>query len=159
MSGLAARTRTGLGLVLTAAIVLLAGALPAAANTTPQTLPFVQEWTTADAPFLLFNLDTTGQANVDVAYELRDLDGSVDNAVQPVALQYRVGASGPSTNVPAGFVADATTGGAATLVTPVSVPLPAAVNDQPLVQVRVITTNAAASDEWVGVDDINVTAW
>jgi hypothetical protein len=45
-----------------------------------------------------------------VSYNLRDLDGSIDNAVQPVALQYRVGSTGNFTNLPAGFVADATTG-------------------------------------------------
>jgi hypothetical protein len=78
--------------------------------------------------------------------------------VQPVALQFRVGNTGNFTNVPAGFVADATTGPSlATLVTPVSVTLPAAADNQPLVQVRIITGNATRSDEWVGVDDINVT--
>ena len=113
---------------------------------------------TADAPFILIYLNTTGQQNINVAYNLRDVDGSADNAAQPVALQFRVGSSGAFTNLPAGFVADATTGPSlATLVTPVSVTLPAAADNQPLVQVRVITTNAAGSDEWVGVDDINIT--
>ena len=66
--------------------------------------------------------------------------------------------TGHFTNVPAGFVADATTGPSlATLVTPVSVVLPAAAEDQPLAQVRVITANAAGNDEWVGIDDIAVT--
>src|SRR6185295_3072853 len=36
--------------------------------------------------------------------------------------------------------------------------LPAACDDQPLVQVRVITTDAVGSDEWVGIDDINISA-
>lgn len=113
---------------------------------------------TADAPYLLVTLNTSGQSNINVAYNLRDLDGSTDNAVQPVALQYRVGNSGNFTNVAAGFVADATTGPSlATLVTPVSATLPAAANNQPLVQVRIITANAAGNDEWVGVDDINIT--
>jgi len=54
-------------------------------------------------------------------------------------------------------VADATTGPSlATLVTPVSGVLPASADNQALVQVRVITSNAAASDEWVGVDDISI---
>ena len=65
---------------------------------------------TADAPYILLALGTTGQSDIRVGYTLRDLDGSADNAVQPVALQYRVGSTGPFTNVPAGFVADATTG-------------------------------------------------
>jgi len=115
---------------------------------------------TADAPNLVVALDTTGKTGIVVAYNLRDIDGSTtDNAVQQVALHYRVGATGDFTNIPAGYVADATTGpNLATLVTPVSVTLPAAADNQPVVQVRIMTSNAAGSDEWVGVDDISVTA-
>ena len=114
---------------------------------------------TADAPYVLIHLNTTGQTNINVAYNLRDLDATTDNSVQPVALQYRVGNSGNFTNLAAGFVADATTGPSlATLVTPVSVTLPAAANNQSLVQVRIMTTNAAGNDEWVGIDDISITA-
>ena len=113
----------------------------------------------ADAPYLLLNLRTTGFRNVAVSYVLRDLDDSTDNAVQPFALQYRVGSSGTWTNVPAGFVADATTGPClATLVTPMNVTLPAGANDQALVQVRIITANAVPRDEWVGIDNIQVAA-
>jgi|GEM_PF-265352 len=112
---------------------------------------------TADAPYALFYLNTSSFQNISVAYTLRDLDGSADNAVQPVALQFRVGSSGNFTNVPAGFVADATSGPSlATQTNAVSAVLPAAANNQPLVQVRVITANAAGNDEWVGVDDIAV---
>ncbi|HLE63020.1 MAG TPA: hypothetical protein VI750_07770 [Pyrinomonadaceae bacterium] len=113
---------------------------------------------TARAPYILLNLNTSGLTSINVAYNLRDIDGSADNAIQPVALQFRVGGSGTFTNVPAAFVADATTGPSlATLITPVSATLPAAADNQSLVQVRIITTDAAGSDEWVGVDDINVT--
>src|SRR6266536_2664578 len=49
---------------------------------------------TADAPNLLLTVDTTGLAGVGVTYNLRDIDGTTDNAVQPVALQYRVGSTG-----------------------------------------------------------------
>jgi uncharacterized protein len=113
---------------------------------------------TADAPYVLLHLNTTGQTGITVAYNLRDIDCTADNAVTPVALQYRVGNSGNFTNVPTGFVADASTGPSlCTAVTPVSVTLPAAVNNQALVQVRVITTNSVGNDEWVGVDDISVT--
>ena len=112
---------------------------------------------TADAPHIVIYLNTTSQSNVNVAYNLRDLDASVDNAIQPVALQYRVGGTGNYTNLPAGFVADATTGpSTATLVTPVSVTLPAACNNQALVEVRIMTTNAVGNEEWVGIDDINI---
>jgi predicted extracellular nuclease len=114
---------------------------------------------TADAPYILLALRTTGQSGIRVSYTLRDLDGSVDNAIQPVALQFRVGSTGAFTNVPAGFVADATAGPSlAGLETPVSAVLPAAADDQPELQVRIITANAVGNDEWVGIDDITVTA-
>ena len=113
---------------------------------------------TASAPFILLHLNTTGFASIQVSYLLRDLDVSADNAVQPVALQYRIGNSGNFTDVPAAFVADASSGPSlAALVTPVSVTLPAAAGNQPLLQLRIITSNAVGSDEWVGVDNISVT--
>lgn len=113
---------------------------------------------TADAPNIVIYLNTTGLQNINVAYNLRDIDGSADNAAQAVALQYRVGNSGDFTNVPAGFVADATLGPSLSgLVTAVSAVLPAACNNAAEVQVRVITANASGSDEWVGIDDINIT--
>ncbi len=112
---------------------------------------------TARAPHIVLNIDTTGHSSIRVRYNLRDIDGSADNAVQPVALQYRVGTSGAYTNVPAAFVADATSGPSlATLVTPVDVILPSAVDNQPQVQLRIITTDAVGSDEWVGIDDIQI---
>lgn len=112
---------------------------------------------TAAAPHLVISINTTGQSGIPVAYNIRDIDGSADNAVQPVALQYRVGNTGSYTNIPAAFVADATTGPSqATQVTAVNIVLPAACDNQPLVQLRIITTNAVGSDEWVGIDDINI---
>ena len=113
---------------------------------------------TARAPNIVISVNTSGWSNVTVAYNLRDLDGSVDNALSPAALQYRIGSSGNYTNVPAGFVADATQGPSlAGLVTPVSAVLPAAAANQPLVQVRIITTDASGNDEWIGIDDISIT--
>ncbi len=111
---------------------------------------------TADAPFILLHLNTVGVQNILVSYTLRDLDASTDNAVQQVALQYRVGNSDNFINVPAAYVADATTGGAATQVTPVSVVLPAAADNQAELQLRILTSNAVGNDEWVGIDDIAV---
>jgi Thrombospondin type 3 repeat len=118
----------------------------------------VQGSGTADAPHTVIALDTTGYRDVTVAYELRDIDAStIANTTQQVATQYRIGSSGTYTNLPGGYVADATTGpGQATLVTPVSVTLPAAAANQLLVQVRVITTNAPGQDEWVGIDNIQI---
>ncbi|GMU42398.1 MAG: hypothetical protein AMXMBFR25_03840 [Lysobacterales bacterium] len=113
---------------------------------------------TADAPYIKLYLNTTGCTGINVAYNVRDLDSSTDNAVQPVALHFRVGNSGNFTDVPAAFVADGTTGpGLATLVTPVSATLPPAADNQAEVQVRVMTANAVGNDEWVGIDDISVT--
>lgn len=119
----------------------------------------LQGSSTASAPFLLINLNTTGRQSITVSYTLRDIDGSADNAAQQIALHYRVGNSGAWTNVPAAYVADATTGpNLAVLTTAVSVVLPAAANNQPLVQIRVMTTNTTGSDESVGVDDIAITS-
>jgi len=111
---------------------------------------------TADAPSIVLHLNTTGVPSVTVSYNLRDIDASSDDAQQQVALQYRVGSTGDFTNVPEGYVADATEPNLDTRVTPVNVTLPADAADQALVQVRVITTNASGNDEWVGVDDIRV---
>ena len=112
---------------------------------------------TADAPFILINIQTLHYTGVQVSYRLRDLDASIDNAAQQVALHYRVGSAGDFTNVPAAFVADATTANTATQVTAVSVQLPADAENQPLIQLRIMTTNAVGNDEWVGIDDIFVT--
>ena len=115
---------------------------------------------TADAPYIKIHLDTTGDAGINVAYNVRDIDGTVDNAAQQVDLQYRVGSTGAFASVTSGtncYIADATTGpNIATLVSAVNCTLPAAADDQPLVEVRVITTNAAGNDEWVGIDDISI---
>lgn len=111
----------------------------------------------ADAPFLLIHLDTRGWSEVAVSYILRDVDGSSDNAVTPVALQYRVGEAGDFANVLGGFVADATGGpSTASLVTPVSVVLPELAWNAARLQLRIITSNAPGNDEWVGIDDIRV---
>ena len=114
---------------------------------------------TADAPHIVIHLNTTGQSGIRLQCNLRDIDGSGDNAVQPVAVQYRVGGTGDYTNVPGGFFADVTTGpDTATLVTPVDLTLPAAADNQALLEIRIMTANAVGSDEFVGIDDISVTA-
>jgi predicted extracellular nuclease len=121
---------------------------------------------TADAPHLIVYLDATGRENIVFSFRARDIDGSNDNAVQQVAVQYRVGGSGAWIDIPAGYIADATTGpgtlGADIIKT---VTLPAGANGASDLQIRVITTNAPAGaapatngDEWVGIDDITVTS-
>ena len=49
---------------------------------------------TARAPYLAFYLDATGRKDVTFSFNARDLDGSVDNAAQQIAVQYRIGDSG-----------------------------------------------------------------
>ncbi|HEX9091520.1 MAG TPA: Ig-like domain-containing protein, partial [Anaerolineales bacterium] len=110
---------------------------------------------TADAPFILISVDTQGMENITISYNLRDLESGADNAIQQVALHYRIGNAGDFTNLPGGYVNDATVG-SATMVTPVSVALPIDAENQPLVQLRVMTTNAVGNDEWIGVDDISI---
>lgn len=111
----------------------------------------------AGAPFILFHINATAQTDVQICYDLRDIDGSTDNAVQRVALQYRISESNDFINLPSGYVADATTGPSqATLITPVSVTLPDATDNQAQLQIRIITTNATGNDEWVGIDNIRI---
>ena len=121
---------------------------------------------TASAPQLVIALDTRGRAGIGVRLTLRDVDGAADSE-QPVAVQYRVVGAGDFANVPGGYVADATVSRIDTdsvtregddLETPVRVTLPAAADNARLVEVRVLTANAVGRDEWVGVDDIEVTA-
>ncbi|ARQ01301.1 5'-nucleotidase C-terminal domain-containing protein [Pseudorhodoplanes sinuspersici] len=113
---------------------------------------------TANAPCLVLYLNASGCENVRVQFNVRDLDGSSDNAVQQIAVQYRIGESGTWSNLPNGYIADATQGGQAGLTTAVDVTLPSAANNQAQLQVRILTTNASGNDEWVGIDDINVSS-
>ena len=112
----------------------------------------------ADAPNLIIYLNATGVTNIRVRYLLRDIDGSADNSVQPVALQYRIGATGNFINIPAAFVADASGGPSeATKETLVDVILPSECNNQTQLELRIITGNAQGTDEWIGIDDIEIT--
>lgn len=113
---------------------------------------------TADAPSLVLYLDATGRTDVRVKFDARDLDASADNAIQQIAVQYRLGNSGVWTNVAGGYVADVTTVNTATLVTPFDLLLPAEVNGRADLQVRILTTNAVGNDEWVGIDNIEVSS-
>ncbi len=103
----------------------------------------------ADAPFLLLRLNTLGCSQLIVDYRLRDID-TLSTAVQPVALQARVGEAGNFANVPGGFVANANGTASQTY----SITMPATYLNAPQVQVRWITTNAAGVDALIGIDDI-----
>ncbi len=112
----------------------------------------------ADAPYFLISIDATGLENIRVRYIARDIENSYEDARQQVALHYRIGASGPFTNLPEGFVADATDPiEMLPKSTQVDVTLPPAANNQPLVQLRIMTAYAASANEWVAIDDISIT--
>ncbi len=114
---------------------------------------------TADAPHLVIYLDATGRENIVFSFKARDIDSTADNAIQQVAVQYRVGGSGAWTDLPAGYISDATTGPSlATLETTRTVTLPAGANNASDLQIRIITADAVGTDEWVGIDDILVTS-
>lgn len=111
-------------------------------------------------PYIIFYLNTSGRSSITVNYEITDIDNGMNNSVSPVALQYRIGETGNFTNIPAGFVADATQGPTQSgLVTPMSVLLPSACNNQAQVQVRLITSDASSQDEWIGVNNITASAF
>lgn len=115
--------------------------------------------TTADAPHLVIQLNKKSCPDtkfITITYRVRDLDGSANNAAQQVALHYRVGTTGNYTNVPGAYVADATDPNAATKTTDVVGNLPHIPDGQDIVYLRIMTTNAAGTDEWVGIDDINI---
>jgi hypothetical protein len=125
----------------------------------PNPVVAIEGSATAGAPQLVIALDTRGRTGIAVMLVLRDIDASAADAVEPVAVQYRVGGTGDFANAPGGYVADATTGpGEAAAVTEMRSVLPVVVDDQQLVHLRVITTDANGRDEWVGVDDIEVSA-
>jgi uncharacterized protein len=113
---------------------------------------------TAQAPMLVLYLDASGRQDLRFSVDLRDIDGSADNSIQLVAVQYRVGDTGVWTNLLDSSI-DASSGPSqATLVTHLDLLLPSAVNNQSAVEIRVLTTDAVTSDEWIGVDNIRVTS-
>ena len=114
---------------------------------------------TADVPHLIIYINSTGKQSLNLAYNLRDIDCGTNTITQQFNAQYRVGSVGAWTNIVGGYTANASDGLASscTLVTPVSLPLPAACNNQSDVELRIMTTNAPSNDEEIGVDDISVT--
>jgi hypothetical protein len=94
-----------------------------------------------------------------VQYDIMDLDAGNYNAIQPVALQFRAGTTGAFTNVAAGFNADVTDGpNVKGRVTHINAVLPAAADNQPQLQVRILTANANGTDEFIGIDNISITS-
>lgn len=108
---------------------------------------------TADAPFLLLRLNTAGCSAIQLSYTLRDIDTLETTLAQPVVVQGRSGESGNLAEIPGTYVAAANNGS----TTPTSVTLPATYENQAVVQLRWLTTNAANVDAMIGIDDILVT--
>lgn len=111
---------------------------------------------TAKAPYIDLFLDATGREDIELSFRARDLETGGDNAAQQIAVQYRTDPDGAWTNLPDGYIADATVGGAAGPDVLRSLTLPADANDAAHLQIRIMTTDAAGNDEWVGIDDIRV---
>jgi uncharacterized protein len=112
----------------------------------------------ADAPSIVLFMDSSGRSDIRLQANLRDIDTTGDNAAQPINVQYRTSPTGDWINVPGGYFTDVTTGSSATQVTALDILLPAGANNSPTLQIRILTTNAASNDEWVGIDDIVVTS-
>lgn len=113
---------------------------------------------TADTPALVIFVNSTGRQNVTLSFNAVDLDASADNSAQQLAVQYRVGGAGDFVNVPGGYWADVSQGpNISGLITPVSLSMVGWANQSSL-EFRILTTNAQGNDEWVGIDDIQVTS-
>lgn len=111
----------------------------------------------ASAPHIVIYLNTVGVNFVRVKYKLRDIDGTIDTATQKYALQYKTGTDTVYKNIPEAFVADATSGPEdSSKITNINVVLPTECSNQEKLELRIITINAAGSDEWVGIDDIEI---
>ncbi|WP_166041000.1 cadherin domain-containing protein [Sphingosinicella sp. YJ22] len=110
---------------------------------------------TADAPHLVIYLDTTDVQNVRFTAILRELDNSTTD--QKFAVQYRIGGTGDFINLPGGAVSGVFNA-AGNQTVDLDVLLPAAANNQSLVEIRIITNDAPGSDAMVGIDDIVVSS-
>ena len=109
---------------------------------------------TADAPFLLLRLNTTGCTGVQLSYTLRDIDTLETAGIsQQVVVQGRVGESGNLSEIPGTYIAAANN----SATTPGLVTLGPAYDNQAQVQLRWLTTNAPNTDAMIGIDDIQVT--
>jgi hypothetical protein len=119
----------------------------------------------ADAPFLVIYLNTLGRTAIEGTVNLRDLDGSANDVATRFVAQWRIGSAGDWVVIPNTFISDFTIGPFFTHggTGPLLMRLPEEAGDRPEVQVRLMTTNAAAEpsnttgntqDEWIGLDDI-----
>ncbi|HEV7659245.1 MAG TPA: Calx-beta domain-containing protein [Allosphingosinicella sp.] len=114
---------------------------------------------TADAPYLVLYLDSTGRKHVEVSFLARDLEplATSDSSATQFVVQYRTSTTGAWVNVY--YNADITrtpevsAGGIG-----VNVALPADADNCATLEVRLMTTNAVGNDEWVGITQISVSS-
>ena len=114
---------------------------------------------TNQAPNLVIHLSTTGVNATRVQFDVKDINPAGRDAVQQLAVQYRLSTDADFILVPGGYFADVTTAGTGTQA--VSVVLPTRADDLPAgttVEVRIIATQAAGDNEWFGIDNIQVSA-
>ncbi|ARU40632.1 hypothetical protein CCB80_05545 [Armatimonadetes bacterium Uphvl-Ar1] len=112
---------------------------------------------TARAPHLVLYMNATGRKNVQISFDIRDLESGTDNAIQQVTLQYRIGNFGNFTQIAGAYVADATLGSQSGPNYNITSSLTQWDNIADL-QFRIMTVDAQGADEWVGIDNISVTS-
>ncbi|MDX2268087.1 MAG: endonuclease/exonuclease/phosphatase family protein [Bryobacter sp.] len=123
-----------------------------------RTLYAMQGSGTADAPYLQFHFTTTGASNLTFSYTAVDLDAAAVSSVQRIAVHYRTATTGTWTNLPDGFIADASEGPSlAGLRTTRTFSLPAAAANQATLQIRIMTNDAPGVDEFIGIENVSLT--
>lgn len=107
---------------------------------------------------LAMAIDTTGQTNIVLTYDLINVIANVRTV--GTVCQYRVGQSGAWTTLTGTGNPYVQSGGTPETVTPASIVLPAAAENQPLVQVRwaVWRGTQSGSSSCFAIDNITVTA-
>ncbi len=119
---------------------------------------------------LVLSINTTNRQDVSVTYTVMTIrnpwNGSTNTRRCEAALQYRVGTSGPFTTLPGPVYLTPPTPQIGEVTTPQSpqtipaLPLPAACNDKPVVQLRWVLRDASGIGmrPSVAVDDVSITA-
>ena len=111
---------------------------------------------TADAPYVAFHVDLTGQTNAQFSFDARDLDAGADNAHQQIGGPATASATPARRRTCRSATSPTPRRPTQHAVTHRDVALPAALDGQSDVYVRVMTTNAGGNDELVGIDNIAV---
>ncbi|MBU6159421.1 MAG: T9SS type A sorting domain-containing protein [Bacteroidetes bacterium] len=124
--------------------------------------------TTGVDPSLCLAIQTTGRSGIRVDYDVMTIrnpfNGSSNNRINELSLQYRVGASGSFTTLTGIAYQNNTTQQTATVTTPQntvsrSIVLPSACDNQPVVQLRWVQRDVSGSGERpsFAIDNIAIT--